>query len=78
MNSRHIEDLDRQGYKELKTAPQQVGMECSMCDDKLLTQEEYTNPVSEHLKEIREIDIEYLKNKHKIFECRTCNFQSNK
>ena len=40
MNDRHIEDLDRQGDKELKTAPQKDGKECSMCDDKHITQEE--------------------------------------
>ena len=67
MDNRHIEDLDIQGDKELKTAPQQDGMECSMCDDKLLTQEEYTNNNSEHLREIQEDDIEYLKKGHKIF-----------
>ena len=75
MNNRHIYDLDRQGLKELKTAPQQDGMECSMCDDKLLTQEDYTNHISEHLKEIQEIDVEYLKNGYKMFECSNCNFQ---
>ena len=40
MNDRHIEDLDRQGDKELKTDPQKDGKECSMCDDKHITQEE--------------------------------------
>ena len=68
MNNMHIEDLDRQGNKELKTAPQQDGMECSMCDDKLLTQKEHTNHISEHLKEIQEIDIEYLKHRHKWYD----------
>ena len=75
MNNRNIEDLDRQGDKELKTAPLQDSVECSMFDDNLLTQEESTNHISEHLKEIQEIDIEYLKNGHKIFQWSTCNFQ---
>ena len=35
--------------------------ECSLCDDTLLTNEEFKSHVSGHLEEIRDIDIEYLK-----------------
>ena len=52
--------------------------ECSICDDKFITEEEYTNHVKEHLEEIKDIDIEFLKNGHEIFDCSTCKFQSNK
>ena len=30
-----------------------------------------------HLKEIEDMDIEYLKNGHEIFECSICKFESN-
>ena len=33
--------------------------ECSLCDDTLLTNEEFKSHVSGHLEEIRDIDIEY-------------------
>ena len=38
--------------------------ECSICDDRFLTEEDYTKHVQEHLKEIKEIDIEYLKSEN--------------
>ena len=34
--------------------------------------------MSEHLDEIESLDIEYLKSGHAVFECRTCEFKSNK
>ena len=49
-----------------------------MCDDKFITEEEYTKHVKEHLEEIKDIDIEFLKNGHEILDCSTCKFQSNK
>ena len=52
--------------------------ECSICEDKFLTEEEYTHHIQEHLEEIKDIDIEFLKNGHEIFDCSSCHFQSNK
>ena len=34
--------------------------ECSLCDDTLLTNEEFKSHVSGHLEEIRDINIEYF------------------
>ena len=51
--------------------------ECSLCDDTLLTNEEFKSHVSGHLEEIRDIDIEYLKSGHELFACTFCNFESN-
>ena len=36
-----------------------------------------TRHVQEHLEEIKEIDIEYLKSELEIFDCSTCHFESN-
>ena len=33
--------------------------------------------MDEHLDEIQNIDIDYLKNGHEIFECSNCQFTSN-
>ena len=52
--------------------------ECSICDDKFITHAEYTKHIKDHIEEIKDIDIEYLKNGHEIFECSSCHFQSNK
>ena len=38
--------------------------ECLICEDKFTSEEEYIKNVAEHL----DIDIEYLKNGHKVFE----------
>ena len=51
--------------------------ECSLCEDKFLSSDDYDNHVKEHLEEIKDIDFEYLKNGHEIFDCSKCDFQSN-
>ena len=51
--------------------------ECSLCEDKFLTHEEFKVHVTEHLVEIKDIDIDYLKSGHEIFSCSICNFESN-
>ena len=52
-------------------------LECTLCEENFTIYEEYTNHRKNHLKEIEEIDIEYLKNGHEIFECSICKFESN-
>ena len=51
--------------------------ECSLCDDQFLTQEEFRIHVTEHLEEIQNIDVEYLKSGNEIFSCSLCSFESN-
>ena len=48
-----------------------------MCQDKFPTSSELTNHIEEHLKEIEDIDVEYLKSGDEEFECSHCNFKSN-
>ena len=48
-----------------------------MCEEKFDKDDEYTDHVNEHLKEIEEIDIEDLKSGHEVFECSLCKFESN-
>ena len=43
--------------------------ECSMCQDKFPTSKEFNSHIEEHLKEIEDIDVEYLKSGHEEFEC---------
>ena len=38
--------------------------ECSMCQDKFATVREINEHIKEHLKEIEDIDVEYLKIGH--------------
>ena len=79
-NTKHIKH-----YGTCNIEPEEVSQhnsennrtECSICEEKFLTEEEYTNHIQEHLKEIKEIDIEYLKSGHEIFDCNTCHFKSN-
>ena len=51
--------------------------ECSTCEEKFDTYNEYTDHVNEHLKEIEELDIEDLKSGHEVFACSLCKFESN-
>ena len=48
-----------------------------MCQDKFPTSKELNSHIEEHLKEIEDIDVEYLKSGHKEFECSQCEFKSN-
>ena len=50
--------------------------ECSLCEDKFRTQEEYDKHVNKHIQEINQIDIETLKGGHDIFKCNLCDFQT--
>ena len=51
--------------------------ECSMCEEKFDTYNEYTDHVNDHLKEIEDLDMEDLKSGHEVFECSFCKFESN-
>ena len=51
--------------------------ECSLCEDRFLTTKEFQLHVADHLAEIKEIYVEYLKSGHELFVCSICNFQSN-
>ena len=51
--------------------------ECSICDDEFISEEDYKNHIKDHLQEIKEIDIKYLKSGPELFECNTCKFKSN-
>ena len=51
--------------------------ECSICDNKCTSEEDYNTHIKDHLQEIKEIDREYLKSGHEIFECNTCKFKFN-
>ena len=81
MKSRHRNEHEQQrDIDTVKIIEQDIKAEvseCSICDDKFLTEDDYTKHVKEHLKEIKEIYIEYLKSGHEIFDCNTCHFKSN-
>ena len=51
--------------------------DCSICDKKFISEEDYNNHIKDHLQEIKNFFIEYLKSGHEIFECNTCKFKSN-
>ena len=51
--------------------------ECSMCPDKFATIRELNEHIEEHLKEIKDIDVDYLKCGHEEFEYSQCDFKSN-
>ena len=70
----HIEEEHRYKSDMQKQLEQK---ECSLCEDKFLSSDDYDNHVKEHLEEIKDIDFEYLKNGHEIFDCSKCDFQSN-
>ena len=79
-NTKHINHHDISNIYPEKVIQHNIDnhiSECSICDDKFLTEEEYTNHIQEHLQEIKEIDVEYLKSGHEIFDCNTCHFKSN-
>ena len=48
--------------------------ECSLCDNKFFTHKELKTHVTEHLEEIKDIDIEHLKSWHELFACNLCFF----
>ena len=75
INTKHISELKSE--KVIQQDYETEISECSICDDKFLTEQEYNNHIKEHIEEIKEIDIEYLKSGHEIFDCSTCHFQSN-
>ena len=64
-----VKDATQESLSELK--------ECSLCEDTFSTNEEFKSHVSDHLEEIKDIDIEYLKSGHELFSCNICNFESN-
>ena len=51
--------------------------EYSMYQDKFPTSKELNSHIEEHLKEIEDIDVEYLKSGHEEFECSQCQFKVN-
>ena len=52
-------------------------LECSTCEDKFTTMEKLQTHKDEHLNEIKNLDIEYLKNGHESFVCNKCQWISN-
>ena len=50
---------------------------CPLCEDKFLTDEDFNRHINEHLAEIKSMNIEYLKSGHEVFVCSLCNFESN-
>ena len=52
--------------------------ECSFCEDAFVTNEEFKSHVSDHIEEIKDIDIDYLKSGNELFVCHICNFQLKK
>ena len=74
INTKHPESkLDRVVLKDRSEGDP----ECSMCQDKFTTSKELNSHIEEHLKEIEDIDVEYLKSGHDEFECSQCEFKSN-
>ena len=64
INIKHPESkLDRVILKDSS----QGEIECSMCQDKFPTSKEFNNHIEEHLTEIDDIDVEYLKSGHEEF-----------
>ena len=53
------------------------GLECSTCEDKFTTNEELQTHIKEHLDEIVNLNIEYLKSGHESFVCNKCQWNSN-
>lgn len=77
-NKRHMQDKGRKGGSQSKNNASVVDVkECSLCDDQFLTQEEFKIHITEHLEEIQNIDVEYLKSGNEIFSCSLCSFESN-
>jgi hypothetical protein len=60
-----------------QTNSEPIVSECSLCDDKFNSEEEYTDHINAHLEDIQGIDIEDLKNGHEAFACSMCEFNSN-
>ena len=52
-------------------------LECSHCEDTFISTKELRDHIEEHLEEVQNIDIEYLKNGHESFVCNKCIFNSN-
>ena len=70
--------VDIEAEKDINKHIETDVSECSICEDKFQTEEEYTKHIQDHLEEIKDIDIEYLKSGHEIFKCISCHFESNK
>ena len=75
INTKHKEKKNKSGEVEINES--NIVSECSMCEDTFSTKTEYTKHVDKNLDEIQNIDIDYLKNGHEIFECNNCQFTSN-
>ena len=76
----HINELHNNKSSFIKEAPkvsEPYDHECSLCEDKFSTQEDYDDHVNEHIQEINQMDIDTLKGSHDIFECNLCDFQSD-
>ena len=47
-----------------------------MCKDKFVSNNELNEHIEEHIKEIKNIDVDDLKGGHKEFECIQCGFKA--
>ena len=71
-----VESSEKQTFGEIdKQALPDIT--CPLCEDTFLTDQDFNIHINEHLAEIKSMDIEYLKNGHKIFACYLCNFESS-
>ena len=80
---RHIKINQTDDHENRKGSPSENSdsisnvKECSLCEDRFPTNEEFKIHVANNLTDIQEIDIEYLKNGHEIFVCNNCSLESN-
>ena len=67
MNTKHGDSEKKENVNELN---------CIFCEKKFVYKNYLEEHISEHLEEIKEINIESLKSGHDIYECTMCSFES--
>ena len=75
MENKHESENKKETAAKLNS--ESIVPECSLCDDTFTSQVEYTEHINTHIDEIQGIDFEDLKNRHEMFECSMCDFNSN-
>ena len=77
MLEEHIVKIHAEAVKYVIQESSSEVRECSLCEDTFLTNNDFKSHVTDNLKEIKGIDVEYLKSGHELFACNSCSFESN-
>ena len=71
-NTKHAQHVVESNTELCHTAE----FECSLCKDRVDTNEDLEQHIAEHIEEIENMDIKRLTNGHDLFECNLCSFES--